>query len=178
MKPWKHFKTITHHRMLVMVYCFRVGLIWQGLVHDLSKYSPTEFLPGARYYQGNRSPNSVEREQNGCSQAWIHHKGRNRHHFEYWNDMNIQTRRYESIEMPRRYFAEMIMDRIAASKVYKGKYYTDASPLEYLQASWEAPLHHPENLRRLTLMLTMLKEKGEKETFRFIRKVVLKGKPF
>ena len=71
MKPWKHFKTITHHRMLVMVYCFRVGLIWQGLVHDLSKYSPTEFLPGARYYQGNRSPNSVEREQNGCSQAWI-----------------------------------------------------------------------------------------------------------
>ena len=80
MKPWQHFKTITHHRLLVMLGCFRVGLYRQGLTHDLSKYSPAEFWQGAKYYQGTRSPNTAEREENGYSLAWMHHKGRNRHH--------------------------------------------------------------------------------------------------
>ena len=44
MKAWHHFKTITHHKYLVLCGCFQVGLYWQGLTHDLSKYSPTEFL--------------------------------------------------------------------------------------------------------------------------------------
>ena len=86
MKAWQHFKTITKHRHLVRAGCFRVGLYWQGLTHDLSKYSLTEFLPGAKYYQGNRSPNAAEREDKGYSEAWMHHKGRNRHHYEYWTD--------------------------------------------------------------------------------------------
>ena len=102
MKPWRHFKTITHHRLLVMINCFRIGLIRQGLSHDLSKYSPTEFWAGARYYQGIRSPNAAEREQNGYSAAWLHHKGRNRHHYEYWTDLNPTTRQYEPVPMPRR----------------------------------------------------------------------------
>lgn len=76
MKPWQHFKTITRHRLLVMVNCFRIGLIRQGLTHDLSKYSPTEFWTGAKYYQGIRSPNAAEREKKGYSAAWLHHKGR------------------------------------------------------------------------------------------------------
>ena len=74
MKAWQHFKTITHHRHLVRKECFRVGLYWQGLTHDLSKYSPTEFLVGAKYYQGTRSPNNAEREAIGYSTAWLHHK--------------------------------------------------------------------------------------------------------
>lgn len=61
-KFWGHLKTITHHRHLVMRGCFRMGLIWQGLTHDLSKYSPTEFFAGVRYFQGSRSPNTAERE--------------------------------------------------------------------------------------------------------------------
>ena len=77
MKIWKHFKTITYHRYLVMKGCFKVGLYYQGLTHDLSKYSPTEFWVGAKYYQGNRSPNNAEREDIGYSSAWLHHKGRN-----------------------------------------------------------------------------------------------------
>ena len=48
MKAWKHFKTITKHKFLVMRQCFKVGLYWQGLTHDLSKYSPTEFFVGAK----------------------------------------------------------------------------------------------------------------------------------
>ena len=54
-KFWGHLKTITHHRHLVMRGCFRMGLIWQGLTHDLSKYSPTEFFAGVRYFQGGRA---------------------------------------------------------------------------------------------------------------------------
>ena len=78
----KHFRTITRHKLLVMQKCFRVGLYRQGLLHDLSKYSPTEFLVGMKYYQGNRSPNNAEREDTGVSLSWLHHKGRNRHHYE------------------------------------------------------------------------------------------------
>ena len=86
MKAWQHFKTITTHKMWVMRYCFKIGLYWQGLTHDLSKYSPSEFWQGCKYYQGYRSPNNAEREDKGYSAAWLHHKGRNKHHLEYWLD--------------------------------------------------------------------------------------------
>ena len=78
-----HLKTVHHHRALVRKHCFRVGLYWQGLTHDLSKYAPVEWIPGVKYYQGNRSPNEAERAAKGYSSAWLHHKGRNRHHLEY-----------------------------------------------------------------------------------------------
>ncbi len=178
MHPWRHLKTITHHKFLVMAGCFRVGLVKQGLCHDLSKYSPREFWTGAKYYQGDRSPNGAERQEKGYSEAWMHHKGRNRHHYEYWTDMSLETGRYESVPMPRKYLAEMVMDRIAASKTYQGKAYTDASPLKYLNASLERLLMHPKTKRELEYILTMLSEKGEKETFRYIRQELLKGKPF
>ena len=86
--PIKHFLTITNHRHKVIANCARAGILWQGLRHDLSKYSPTEFIPGAKFFQGDRSPNEKEREIYGSSRAWMHHKGRNRHHYEYWNDYN------------------------------------------------------------------------------------------
>ena len=79
-----HLRTINRHRHKVIAHCAKAGILWQGLRHDLSKYSPTEFIPGVKYFQGTRSPNEAERELNGYSLAWMHHKGRNRHHFEYW----------------------------------------------------------------------------------------------
>ncbi len=178
MKPWQHFKTITKHRWLVMLGCFRVGLYRQGLAHDLSKYSPTEFWTGARYYQGNRSPNAAEREDKGYSEAWMHHKGRNRHHYEYWTDMNRETKCYEPVPMPRRYFVEMVMDRRAACMTYQGKAYRDDSALQYFERSREKALMHPETSRQLRFILGMLAEKGEAETFSYLRRSVLKGKPF
>ena len=171
-KTWGHFKTITHHRFLVMAGCFRVGLIRQGLTHDLSKYSPTEFWEGARYYHGNRSPNAAEREDKGYSEAWMHHKGRNRHHYEYWTDMNRQTRSYESVPMPKRYLAEMVMDRIAACKTYEGKAYTPASALNYFLKSRERELMHPKTREELEVLLRMLQDRGEGETFRYIRQML------
>ena len=178
MKAWQHFKTITRHRWLVRKGCFRVGLYWQGLTHDLSKYSPTEFLVGAKYYQGTRSPNAAEREEKGYSEAWMHHKGRNRHHHEYWTDMRPGRPCYEAVPMPRKYLVEMVMDRRAACIVYQGENYHPGSELEYLEKSRERNLMHPQTLRELTYILTMLKEKGEQETFRFLQEVVLSGKPF
>lgn len=177
MKAWQHFKTITRHHMVVMAGCFRIGLIRQGLTHDLSKYSPVEFLTGARYYQGVRSPNAAEREEKGWSEAWMHHKGRNRHHYEYWTDMSLITHRYEPVPMPRKYLAEQIMDRRAACIVYQGRDYTSASPLEYFLKSRERELMHPQNRQELEYLLTMLKEQGEKDTFRYLRRAFLKNKP-
>ena len=178
MKAWQHFKTITTHKMWVMRYCFKIGLYWQGLTLDLSKFSPTEFWTGVRYYQGTRSPNTAEREEKGWSEAWMHHKGRNRHHWEYWTDLDMQTKAYAAVPMPPKYLAEMVADRIAACKTYQGAAYTDASALQYLDRAQESRLVHPNTMKRLRFLLTMLAEQGEPATFRFMRQTVLKGKPF
>ena len=172
MNAWKHFVTITKHRWKVRKHCFRVGLYWRGLVHDLSKYSWTEFRSGIRYYQGTRSPNSRERELNGFSLAWIHHKGRNKHHFEYWTDLNPITRMYEAVQMPNIYFVDMVMDRIAACKIDNGKNYSDGDALQYLENSCESrdlTMMHPKTMENLRNVLAMLRDKGEKETFQYLK---------
>ncbi|MGN1147600.1 MAG: DUF5662 family protein [Lachnospiraceae bacterium] len=177
MKAWKHFKTVTHHRWLVCKGCFAVGLYWQGLTHDLSKYSPTEFWVGAKYYQGDRSPNNAEREEIGYSTAWLHHKGRNKHHYEYWIDYSLHEipGGMAPVPMPRRYIAEMVMDRIAASKIYLGKAYTDDAPLAYYRKGKAPTLLHDYTRSNLEMLLTMLAEKGEKETFTYIKREFLQA---
>lgn len=171
MHPFKHFHTITKHRHKVIYHCFKTGIGWQGLFHDLSKYSPTEFIPGAKYYLGTRSPNEKERELFGYSLAWMHHKGRNKHHFEYWVDINPQTKRYEPVPMPLRYITEMFCDRVAACKIYRGKDYTDSSALEYFLRGNARSKMHTETADVLEEWLRMLSEKGEKETFAHIKRI-------
>ena len=175
-KAWAHFKTVTLHRRLVRRRCFRVGLYWQGLTHDLSKFSPTEFLVGCRYYQGNRSPNNAEREDRGYSSSWLHHKGRNKHHYEYWLDVSLKDgAKVTGMRMPERYVVEMLMDRLSASQVYQKENYTDRSALEFYQRRSTAPLLHPDTRELLERLLTMVAEQGEEETFRYIRREVLKN---
>jgi hypothetical protein len=178
MHPLKHLKTITKHRHLVMWECFQVGLIRQGLCHDLSKYSPTEFWQGAKYFQGTRSPNAGAREAEGYSTAWMHHKGRNKHHYEYWTDITPGKTTYGPVPMPTRYLVESVMDRIAASKIYRGEAYRDGDALAYLQHANESTLLHPETYQKMTFLLTLLRDRGESVLFRFIRKVVLKEVPW
>ena len=148
-----HFCTITKHKKIVMEECFKVGLYKQGLLHDMSKYSWPEFKTGVIYYQGTRSPNAAEREEKGYSSAWLHHKGRNKHHYEYWTDVDIRHREngIVGVKMPAKYVAEMVMDRIAASITI-----------------------HPETKKLLHKILKMLAVKGEAYTFAYIRKVLLK----
>ena len=125
----KHFITITKHRHKVMKYCFKIGLYKQGLLHDLSKYSFVEFFNGAKYYKGTRSPISEERKKIGFSKAWLHHKGRNKHHWEYWIDFTRDG--IIAIEMPIKYVVEMFCDRVAATMVYRGSDFDFTAPLDY-----------------------------------------------
>ena len=167
--PFLHLRTVIRHRHKVLLHCIRAGIGWQGLFHDLSKFSPTEFIPGAKYFQGNRSPNEQEREIYGFSAAWMHHKGRNKHHFEYWNDLNLQTHRYEPVKMPIRYVKEMFCDRVAASKIYRGSEYTDAHPYQYFSRGNARQKMHPDTADLLEEWLRMLAEQGEAATFAHIK---------
>ena len=173
----KHFITITCHKWVVMKGCFRVGLYKQGLLHDMSKYSWAEFRTGVQYYQGNRSPNAAEKEEKGYSSAWLHHKGRNKHHFEYWMDVAMKKDNWKviGVKMPLNYLVEMVMDRIAACKIYQGKNYTDDMPYAYFERSKEYITMHPETKEMLDKILMMLKDKGEKKTFAYIRELLKKG---
>lgn len=174
-KAMAHFHTIARHKYEVARGCFAVGLYRQGLLHDLSKFSPTEFLVGARYWQGTRSPNNAEREDIGYSSAWLHHKGRNKHHYEYWLDYNTRAameRNQKTIvpcKMPGRYVVEMFMDRVAASKVYKGDAYRSSDPWEYYVGGKTWQFLHPETAALLEKLLKMLRDEGEEVTFAYIR---------
>ena len=178
MKAWSHFKTITRHKLMVMKYCFRIGLYKQGLLHDMSKYAPAEFLVGCRYYQGNRSPNNAEREATGVSTAWLHHKGRNKHHYEYWVDYSLDDEHViMGAQMPRKYVAEMAMDRISASRVYMGDKYTDQAPLEYyLRGKEKLWFIHPQTKKELEGLLRILSRYGEDKMLRYVKYRYLKGK--
>lgn len=177
MKAWEHFKTITHHRHLVMKGCFAVGLYKQGLLHDLSKYSFVEFSVGAKYYQGDKSPNNAEREANGVSMAWLHHKGRNKHHFEYWIDYALDGKSgMAGMKMPVNYVVEMYCDRVAACKNYQKDAYTDRSALEYYNKGKAKYLMHPDTAALLEDMLTHLANEGEEATNQYIRKNILHNK--
>ncbi len=177
MKAWEHFKTITHHRHLVMKGCFKVGLYKQGLLHDLSKYSFVEFRVGAKYYQGDKSPNNAEREANGVSMAWLHHKGRNKHHFEYWIDYALDGKSgMAGMRMPVNYVVEMYCDRVAACKTYQKDAYTDRSALEYYNRGKAKYLMHPDTAALLEDMLTHLANEGEEATNQYIRKNILHNK--
>lgn len=171
---WKHFYTITEHKIMVARHCFQVGMYWQGLTHDLSKYSPSEFWQGVKYYQGYRSPNNAEREDKGYSAAWLHHKGRNKHHYEYWIDYSTgSVKGMAGMKMPLKYVNEMIMDRIAASKVYEGKKYTQHSPLAYYEMGKDAYMIHPETRALLEYILKMLDTQGEEKTFAYMKKYMV-----
>lgn len=124
----KHFKLVTYHRWLVFKLCCKIGEPWRGIVHDLSKYSPTEFLESVKFYIGTHSPITEAKKAKGYSKAWLHHKGRNKHHVEYWFDENAPEK---TPLIPYKYVAEMICDKLAAGMAYKGKDWTKEHQLEY-----------------------------------------------
>lgn len=174
----KHFRTITRHRHTVISHCAKAGILWQGLRHDLSKYTPAEFIPGVKFYQGSRSPNEAERETQGYSLAWMHHKGRNRHHFEYWIDVDPKEKIYKPVKMPLRFLVEMFCDRVAASKIYRGDKYKDSDPLDYFLTRKPTRSIHPETSDMLEKLLRMLAEQGEDKVFAYIRELIRDGKEY
>jgi hypothetical protein len=169
-KFFGHLKTILTHKHLVFRYCRKSGLFRQGLFHDMSKFSPIEFIPGVRYFQGNRSPNDMQRRKEGYSAAWLNHKGRNRHHLEYWIDYNPEEEgKYAGLEMPLPYVVESVCDRIAASRIYNGDAYQNNFPLEYYRWTRSHILVHPATDQKFLFYLNYLAQNGEDALFKLMR---------
>ena len=138
-----HFKKICIHKYWVFYYCCKAGIPWRGIKHDMSKFSPTEFWESVRYYQGNRSPIDACKEDKGVSKAWLHHKGRNTHHYEYWQD-NFD-KGGQPIQMPYEDAVEMLCDYLGAGRAYMGKNFTYNKELIWFDKKCEKPLAmHPQ----------------------------------
>ena len=174
-KFFGHLKTVNKHRREVRKLCFKCGLYWQGLTHDLSKYSSTEFINGIKFFTGKGSPHLGEREAYGYSKAWLHHKGRNKHHAEYWQDIRPNGKT-EPITMPINYFAEMVCDRIAASKIYLKDKYTDQAPLQYYESHKDENQFNSVTRTVLEFILAYLSEYGEDAAFEWLRRVIKESK--
>ena len=123
-----HFNLVNKHRFKVFKLCCKAGIPFRGLVHDLSKYSPIEFFESVKYYEGSYSPISNCKKENGYSKAWLHHKGRNKHHYEYWYDYNAPE---ETPVIPYKYTVEMICDSLAAGMTYQKEKWTNEYQLGY-----------------------------------------------
>lgn len=139
-----HFKLITKHRWVVFKLCCKVGEPWRGFMHDLSKYSPTEFFESVKYYNGKHSPIMGAKKAQGYSKAWLHHKGRNRHHSEYWVD---ETAPDKTPIMPYPFAVEMMCDKLAAGMVYQGKDFTKEYELSYWKKEREY-IRMSENMKK------------------------------
>jgi hypothetical protein len=165
-----HLSTINRHKKKVMELCFACGLYKQGLLHDLSKYTWKELKTGFRYYQGNRSPIDRQKEVEGYSYSWLHHKGHNPHHWEYWLDNSPNG--IIPVEVPFEYVCEMFCDRVAASMIYKKEDYRDDSALYYYLDHQKAMKIHPETERQLIYLLHHNAKHGLDSTTQFIRKAL------
>ena len=152
----KHFKLISKHKYYVFKNCWKAGLIWRGIKHDLSKYSPTEFLESIKYFSGDRSPIDTCKKINGWSRAWMHHKGRNTHHYEYWQD-NFD-KGGEPLQMPYEDALEMVCDYIAAGQAYMKKDFSYSAEYEWwLNKKAHGIAMHPKTLQFVDLMLRVMK---------------------
>ena len=169
MKLFSHILLVMRHRHLVFKHAVRCGIVYRALVHDLSKFSPAELFESAKYYQGNRSPIGACRRAKGVSYAWLHHKGVNKHHLEYWVDDDCPT----PPMIPYAYLVECICDKIAATKTYLGKEYTDERPLQHFLKYGNRVRANADCIHFIEVVLRDLAEKGEDHIF---RKSYLKAK--
>ena len=167
---WGHLRTVQKHRKTVRKLCFKCGLYWQGLTHDLSKYSPTEFWLGVKYFTGTASPHVGERKEKGYSDAWIHHHNRNKHHAEYC--VYIKDGKSTPAKMPLKYLAEMICDRVAASMIYLGDKYSDDAHWEYYISHLEENQFHPDTQADLGMFLMAIKEHGLNQVLKDVKKYI------
>ena len=174
---WRHFKTVMKHKQVVFRECWACGIGWQGIVHDLSKFSHTEFSPSAKYFQGNSSPIEAEKEDCGYSFAWLHHKGCNPHHWEYWIDFGS----YGEIiadRIPKKYVIEMLCDWIGAGKVYaKGKW-SQNDPLDYYNKVRAGRYFHPETEQVIVRFLELIRDNGLDEFHKIARQWLKLDKTF
>ena len=158
-KYWLHFKTVCKHKWIVFKECCACGIFWQGLVHDMSKFGFTEFVASARHFQGDRSPIDAEKEAIGYSMAWLHHKGHNKHHWEYWTDFD-KDGQVVANRIPFKYIVEMVCDWIGAGKTYSKEKWTQDEPLNYFNKVRAGRHFHPETEEAIVALLVLIKHFG------------------
>lgn len=165
---WKHFQTVRKHRRVVRRECKACGIMWQGLVHDLSKYSMAEFSSSAKYFQGDKSPIEAEKSAVGYSAAWLHHKGHNPHHWEYWTDFG-KNGEIIANRIPYRYVVEMICDWVGAGMVYGGGNWTQEEPLKYYMKVRGGRHLHPKTEELILRFLKCIRDQGLEEFHKMAR---------
>ena len=169
-KFFGHLKTVTKHKYWVWYYMRKCGKGWRGLWHDMSKFSPTEFWESVKYYSGTRSPIDACKEDKGVSMAWMHHKGRNPHHYEYW--MDNFDKGGEPKEMPWKYKVEMICDYLAAGRAYMGKNFSYKAEYEWWLKKLESPRRqHEKDKEFVTNVLRQLAFEEEMGGFKHANKI-------
>lgn len=169
---FKHTKRILRHKYFVFKYCCKLGIPWQGITHDLSKFSPTEFIESIKYYQEGISPIDVAKKEKGYANAWFHHKGQNPHHCEYWTD-HYGTKP-SAVQMPDKYVRELIADYIGAAKAYFGEEnFTYKNEIEWWNKKKETLLLHPKTEELIDYIFYILdrEEKRENTVFNMLRTV-------
>lgn len=162
-KAVKHLGLVNRHRWMVFKLCAKAGIPYRGLVHDLSKYSITEFLESVKYYNGSRSPIEFVKKDKGYSKAWLHHKGRNKHHAEYWYDNNAPE---PMPIIPYKYQVEMLCDNLAAGITYNGKRWKNDTQLNYWNKAKERLLLNEKNKAFMTEALTQVSINGIDKTLK------------
>ena len=165
----EHFKTITKHKWYVFKECKACGILWQGIIHDLSKYTPTEFISSAKYFQGNRSPIEAEKEDLGYSLAWQHHKGHNKHHWEYWTDFDNNGEVIAN-RIPYKYVIEMICDWVAAGKVYESNNWDQSVPIKYYEKTRNARHYNVDTEIEIVNLLNIIKYNGLDKFHEIVKK--------
>ena len=159
---FKHLNTVLTHKKWVFYYCCKAGIPFRGLVHDLSKFSPTEFGESIKYYTGTHSPIDECKKKNGVSYAWMHHKGRNSHHYEYWQD-NFD-KGTDHIKMPYKCAIEMICDYLGAGRAYQKKNnFTFTSEYNWWQGKKKlVKSMHPQTFYFIDKMFNIMKDLEDK----------------
>jgi len=114
MKYWKYLLYVIRHKYYVFIECRKEGLIWQGIVHDLSKFNPVEFIPYTDRFFSERgyAPDVLT----AFWYAWLHHQHRNKHH---WNHWVVDQHEQRALQMPDKYVIEMICDWRAMGRDFK-----------------------------------------------------------
>lgn len=124
----KYLKYVVRHKYYVSVECFKHGLYWRGLKHDLSKFLPSEFIPYAKFFYGSKTP---RRDKTGYYKptdtgdadfdfAWLKHQKRNDHHWQWWI-LPEDNGGVKILPMPYEALTEMICDWVGAGQAQGNK---------------------------------------------------------
>lgn len=173
-KYFKYFKTICKHKWFVFKECFACGIVWQGIVHDMSKFGKTEFFSSAKYFCGDKSPHYGDAAENGYSLVWLHHKGHNKHHWEFWTDFNEEDGSIEVNKIPYKYVVEMVCDWVGAGKVYSKDKWTNSSPIEYYYKVRKGRHFNKKTETLIVHFLRVIENKGLEEFHKQAKSELLK----